>query len=139
FVEVPPHLVAKDYANKLAGDIDRNRATPSRRLAKEIQLAPESEHPTHFSVVDGNGMAVSNTYTLEQSFGSRVVVRGGGFLLKKEMGNLNPELVVRNDQGQIGPPANIVAPGKRRLSSMTPVIVTTPDGKLLLVTGSPGG
>jgi gamma-glutamyltranspeptidase / glutathione hydrolase len=139
FVEVPPHLVTKEYAKKLAADIDRNRATPSRSLAKEIHLAPEPEQTTHFSVVDGNGMAVSNTYTLEQSFGSRIVVRGGGFLLNNEMGDFNPEPGVTNDQGQIGTPANLVAPGKRMLSSMTPVIVTAPDGELLLVTGSPGG
>jgi gamma-glutamyltranspeptidase/glutathione hydrolase len=90
FVEIPAHLTSKDYARKLAAQIDRERATSSRALAKEIPIATESSQTTHFSVIDGAGMAVANTYTLEQSFGSRIVVRGGGFLLNNEMGDFNP-------------------------------------------------
>ncbi len=139
FVDIPVQLTAKEYAKRLADEIDSDRATSSRALAKEIPLAPESPQTTHFSVVDSDGMAVSNTYTLEQNFGSRIVVRGGGFLLNNEMGDFNPEPGVTNDEGQIGTAPNLVAPGKRMLSSMTPVIVTTPEGDPLLVTGSPGG
>jgi gamma-glutamyltranspeptidase/glutathione hydrolase len=139
FVEVPPHLITKDYAKQLAAQIERKRATSSRALAKEIQITSESSQTTHFSVIDGNGMAVSNTYTLEQSFGSRIVVRGGGFLLNNEMGDFNPRRGVTDTSGRIGTPPNLVAPGKRMLSSMTPTIVTTPEGQPLLITGSPGG
>ena len=84
-------------------------------------------------------MAVANTYTLEQSFGSKIVVRGAGFLLNNEMGDFNHRPGVTDAMGRIGTPANRIAPYKRMLSSMTPTIVTSPDGQLLLVTGSPGG
>jgi gamma-glutamyltranspeptidase/glutathione hydrolase len=139
FVEVPPHLITKEHARKLAGTIDVERATSSRTIATEIRIAEESSQTTHFSVIDHNGMAIANTYTLEQNFGSRIVVRGGGFLLNNEMGDFNPVPGVTNTKGQIGTRPNLVAPGKRMLSSMTPLIVTTADGKPLLVTGSPGG
>src|SRR4029453_12596626 len=107
--------------------------------AGDIAIIEDGPQTTHFSIVDAQGMAVSNTYTLEQNFGSRIVVRGGGFLLNNEMGDFNPEPGVTKEDGQIGTPPNIVAPGKRMLSSMTPLIVTTPEGEPLLVTGSPGG
>ncbi len=93
---------------------------------------------THFSIVDSAGMAVANTYTLEQSFGSRVVVRGAGFLLNNQMGDFNPKPGHTDRAGRIGTKANLIAPGKRMLSSQSPTIVTR-DGKLVLVTGSPGG
>src|SRR5205807_684261 len=92
---------------------------------------------THFSVLDRDGMAVANTYTLEQGFGSRVVVKGAGFLLNNEMMDFNWRPGVTDRQGAIGTEANQVAPGKRMLSSQTPTIVAR-DGKVLLVTGSPG-
>ena len=139
FVEIPAHLTTKEYARKLASQIDRERATSSRTIAKEIPITSESPQTTHFSVFDGQGMAVSNTYTLEESFGSRIVVRGGGFLLNNEMGDFNSQPGITNEKGQIGTSPNLAAPGKRMLSSMTPVIVTTPQGRPLLVTGSPGG
>jgi gamma-glutamyltranspeptidase / glutathione hydrolase len=83
-------------------------------------------------------MAVSNTYTLENSYGSRVMVRGAGFLLNNEMTDFN-RIPGRTDRkGMIGTPANFVAPGKRMLSSQTPTLVSR-DGRLVLVTGSPGG
>ena len=83
-------------------------------------------------------MAVANTYTLEESYGARIVVRGAGFLLNNEMGDFNPQPGVTNRTGQIGTPANIIAPGKRMLSSMCPTIVAR-DGRAVIVTGSPGG
>ncbi|MBL8827645.1 MAG: gamma-glutamyltransferase family protein, partial [Planctomycetaceae bacterium] len=81
FTKIPEHLTSKDYAKQLAAEIKADQATPSERLAPEIAITPEGEQTTHFSVVDGNGMAVANTYTLQNSYGARVVVRGGGYLL----------------------------------------------------------
>jgi gamma-glutamyltranspeptidase/glutathione hydrolase len=100
--------------------------------------ASEPDETTHFSVVDGNGMAVSNTYTLEAGYGSGVVVAGTGILLNNEMGDFNKKPGETNTDGDIGTSANLIAPGKRMLSSMSPAIVTR-NGHLVLVTGSPGG
>jgi gamma-glutamyltranspeptidase/glutathione hydrolase len=138
FVSVPEHLTSKEYARKLARSIDPGRATPSAELSRDVPLADESSETTHFSVIDAGGMAVANTYTLEESFGSKVVVRGAGFLLNNEMGDFNPRPGVTTRGGTIGTPANEVAPGKRMLSSMTPAVVAR-DGRAVLVTGSPGG
>jgi gamma-glutamyltranspeptidase/glutathione hydrolase len=100
--------------------------------------APEPDETTHFSVVDKDGMAVSNTYTLEGGYGSYVVAKGTGILLNNEMGDFNKKPGTTNDTGDIGTAPNLIQPGKRMLSSMTPTIVTR-DGKLVLITGSPGG
>jgi gamma-glutamyltranspeptidase/glutathione hydrolase len=138
FVTIPPHLTTKEYAKKLADGIDPKAATPSEKVAPEIPLAGEGDSTTHFSVIDKDGLAVSNTYTLEHSFGSRVVVKGSGYVLNNEMTDFNPVPGVTTKSGQIGTKANLVAPGKRMLSSQTPVIVLK-DGKPVLLTGSPGG
>lgn len=138
FVAIPPHLTSKSHAASVARTIDVGRATPSEDLAPDIPLVGESSHTTHFSVIDRDGMAVSNTYTLEESWGSWVVVRGAGFVLNNEMGDFNWLPGVTDREGRIGTPANQIAPGKRMLSSQTPVIVLR-DGKPVLVTGSPGG
>jgi gamma-glutamyltranspeptidase/glutathione hydrolase len=138
FVRIPPHLTTKDYARKLAAGIDMAKATPSERLATDISLAAESKETTHFSVVDSGGMAVANTYTLENAYGSRVVVRGGGFLLNNELTDFNRVPGRTDRKGDIGTSPNLIAPGKRMLSSQTPTLVCR-DGRLLLVTGSPGG
>src|SRR5204862_838204 len=87
---------------------------------------------------DRAGMAVSNTFTLEGGYGSRVVVKGAGFLLNNEMGDFNKNPGVTLPDGTIGTPANLIDPGKRMLSSMTPTIVSK-AGKVVLITGSPGG
>jgi gamma-glutamyltranspeptidase/glutathione hydrolase len=137
FVEIPPKLTAKDYAQTLARSIDRHQATRSEELAKDIALATEGDSTTHLSVIDKDGMAVANTYTLERSYGSRVVVRGAGFLLNNEMGDFNWQPGVTTRSGTIGTEANQIAPGKRMLSSQTPTIVAQ-GGKVVLVTGSPG-
>src|SRR5262249_14857999 len=84
-----------------------------------------------------NGMAVANTYTLERSYGSRVVVKGAGFVLNDEMIDFNWQPGVTDRTGAIGTAPNLIAPGKRMLSSQTPTIVAK-DGKVVLVTGSPG-
>jgi gamma-glutamyltranspeptidase/glutathione hydrolase len=131
-------LTQKDYARRLAGTIDRHHATPSTQLAGEIRIANESSHTTHFSVIDRDRMAVSVTYTLENMYGSRVVVPGCGFVLNDEMNDFAFLPGVTNITGRIGTPPNQVAPGKRMLSSMCPTIVLR-DGKVLLITGSPGG
>ena len=141
FVDVPvTTLISKPHAREQIASINRSRASSSVQLGKDIVTAQpyESDETTHFSVVDRNGMAVSNTYTLEGGYGSHVVVAGAGFLLNNEMGDFNKKPGTTNMTGDIGTPANVIAPGKRMLSSMTPVIVAR-AGKLVLVTGSPGG
>lgn len=139
FVTVPTDLLTdKAFARSLAAGIDTAKATPSASLAAEIPLAEGGSETTHYSVVDKAGMAVSNTYTLENSFGCKVVVRGAGYILNNEMTDFNHKPGVTDRRGNIGTPANRVAPGKRMLSSMTPTIVAK-DGKPVLVTGSPGG
>ena len=142
FVKMPlEKLTSKSYAKTLAVSIDTTHASSSVELGKDIitQVAStESDETTHFSVVDKLGNAVANTFTLEGGFGSHVVVRGAGFLLNNEMGDFNKKPGETNLTGDIGTPANQIAPGKRMLSSMTPTIVTK-KGKLFMVTGSPGG
>jgi gamma-glutamyltranspeptidase/glutathione hydrolase len=138
FVDVPSLLVSKPYAGSLGRRIDRQRASSSIQLAPDIPLRTEGEHTTHFSVVDSDGMAVANTYTLEQSYGSRVMVRGMGFLLNDEMGDFNWTAGGTDQRGNVGTTPNLIAPGKRMLSSQTPVLVLK-DGRPFLVTGSPGG
>jgi gamma-glutamyltranspeptidase/glutathione hydrolase len=137
FVQVPPRLATKDYGRELAQTIDLHKATPSEALAPDIRLAREGDSTTHFSVIDKDGMAVANTYTLERSYGSRVMVRGAGFLLNDEMMDFNWRPGVTDRKGGIGTTANQIAPGKRMLSSMTPTIVAK-DGRVVLITGSPG-
>jgi gamma-glutamyltranspeptidase/glutathione hydrolase len=137
FVTVPARLTSKEYARDLAATID-DAATPSEKLAKEIPLSGEGRETTHLSVVDRTGAAVSLTYTLEDGYGSRVVVRGAGFLLNDEMNDFNWQPGVTDRRGGIGTAPNVIAPGKRMLSSMTPTILAR-DGKPVLVTGSPGG
>jgi gamma-glutamyltranspeptidase/glutathione hydrolase len=137
FTKIPDYLTSKEYAKKLAQSIDLTKATKSEDLAKDIPLTGESDSTTHFSVIDKNGMAVANTYTLEHSYGSRVVVKGAGFLLNNEMTDFNWRPGVTDRQGGIGTEPNQIAPGKRMLSSQTPTIVAR-NGKVVLVTGSPG-
>jgi gamma-glutamyltranspeptidase/glutathione hydrolase len=138
FTKVPAHITSKEHAKKLAATIDLTKATKSESLAGDIPLAAEGTQTTHFSIVDGAGTAVSNTFTLENSYGCRVVVRGAGFILNNEMTDFNHKPGVTDRTGNIGTPANQVAGGKRMLSSMCPVIVRK-GGKTVLVTGSPGG
>jgi gamma-glutamyltranspeptidase/glutathione hydrolase len=141
FVQVPvARLISKPYAREIIKNIDPARASSSAELGIDIlskTMADEPSDTTHFSVVDKDGMAVSNTFTLEGGYGSHVVVKGAGFILNNEMGDFNKKPGLTNATGTIGTPANIIAPGKRMLSSMTPTIVSK-DGKLVLVTGSPG-
>ena len=142
FVDMPlERLTSKTYAATLAADIDAHHASRSVDVGKDILAhgtASEHEQTTHFSIVDRDGNAVSNTFTLEGGFGSHVVVPGTGFILNNEMGDFNKKPGETNLGGDIGTAANLIEPGKRMLSSMSPTIVTR-GGKLFLVTGSPGG
>lgn len=142
FAQMPlERLMSKDYAKTLAATIDPARASSSAELGKDLLTAAVPKEPdetTQFSVIDRNGMAVSNTYTLEGGYGSRVVVKDAGFLLNNEMGDFNKNPGVTDDKGTIGTAANLIDPGKRMLSSMVPTLVTK-NGKLVLITGSPGG
>ena len=134
----PPieRLTSKAYAASLRPGILADRASPS--LPTQVTEAHESEQTTHFSIVDADGMAVSVTYTLENGYGLGAVVPGAGFLLNNEMGDFNGKPGLTDTTGLIGTKANVAAPGKRMLSSMTPTIVTK-DGRLVAVVGSPGG
>ncbi len=137
FVDVPLHmLTSKAHAAALRSAIDLTVAGSS--APSDLSEPPESPETTQFSVVDGDGMAVSVTYTLEQSYGSGIVVPGAGFLLNNEMGDFNGRPGLTTERGLIGTPANLARPEKRMLSSMTPTILAR-DGRLVAVTGSPGG
>ncbi len=137
FVKIPAFLTDKEYAKKVAHSIDMNHATKSEDLAKDIPIKAEGDSTTHFSIIDADGMAVANTYTLERSYGTGIVVKGAGFILNNEMIDFNWYPGVTTRDGTIGTEANQIAPGKRMLSCQTPTIVVK-DGKVVLITGSPG-
>jgi len=137
FGDVPvARLTSTEHAANLRRTISLSRA--SRSTPESFEWPPEGTETTHLSVVDAEGNAVALTTTLEMEYGSRIVVPGAGFLLNNEMGDFNPRAGLTTEKGLIGTPPNLVAPGKRMLSSMTPVIVAR-DGKTVLVAGSPGG
>ena len=128
-------LVSKEYAAELRKTISPARASVSSPSSFEWK---ESDQTTHLSAVDVDRNAVALTYTLEDSYGSKIVVPGAGFLLNNEMGDFNAGPGLTDASGLIGTDPNLARPGARMLSSMTPTIVTK-DGKLFLVAGSPGG
>ena len=139
FVDVPLQgLTSKDYAKELRTGIHTDKATPASNIGPGQPAPYESPQTTHFSVVDQWGNAVSNTYTINFSYGSGITVTGAGFLLNNEMDDFSAKPGVPNVYGLIGGAANKVEPGKRMLSSMSPTIVRK-NGKNFLVTGSPGG
>lgn len=130
-------LTSKAYADEMARSIG-DRATPSAQLAPFRIVAGEGNDTTHLSTMDSQGNAVALTYTLEEGYGAKAVVAGAGFLLNNEMGDFNLIPGRTDTTGRIGTPANLIAPGKRMLSSQTPTIVLK-EGRVRLVTGSPGG
>lgn len=139
FVNVPvAALTNQQYAKQLVSQINLNKATPSSDVSPGTLLPYESNQTTHYSVVDKFGNAVSNTYTLNFSYGSGLVADGTGVLLNNEMDDFSAKPGTPNAYGLIGGKANAVAAKKRPLSSMTPTIVLK-DNKPYLVTGSPGG
>jgi len=132
FSEVPVDAyIGKELAAEMAKKIDMQRAASVKDIAPESLGAAESRDTTHYSVMDQQGNAVSNTYTLGYSFGSGFVAEGTGILFDNQMRNFS----YRADSGH----PNSLAPGKRMLSTMTPTIVLDENGKVLLVTGTPGG
>ena len=138
FVPVPvERLTSKAYADALAATIT-DRATPSASLAPFPIVGLEGDHTTHLSTLDDRGNAVALTYTLEEGYGSKSVVAGAGFLLNNEMGDFNLIPDRTDTGGRIGTAPNRIAPGKRMLSSMAPTLVLK-DGRVRIVTGSPGG
>ena len=150
FVKIPvADLLDRAYLRRRMADFSPDRATPSAQVepglgpvklaTRPSPLAPrEATETTHFSVVDAAGNAVANTYTLNDAFGSGVTIPGTGILMNNEMDDFTSKVGEKNLYGLLQGPANAIVPGKRPLSSMTPTMVFK-DGKLLLVTGSPGG
>jgi gamma-glutamyltranspeptidase/glutathione hydrolase len=138
FVDAPlDTLLAKDYAAWQRASIDPDRATPSADIAT-AKPPHEGSNTTHFSVVDQFGNAVANTYTLNFSYGVGLVAEGTGVLLNNELDDFTAAPGASNAFGLVGFTANLPGPGKRPLSSMSPAIVLK-NGKVVLVTGSPGG
>ena len=139
FYNVPQDwLLSDEYAAELAESIDMKWARPSIDVSAGVPPLPESEDTTHFSVMDSDGNVVSNTYTLNTSYGSAISVAGAGFLLNNEMEDFVSKPGTPNVYGLLGGAANAVEALKRPLSSMTPVIVFA-DGEPWFATGSPGG
>ena len=138
FVNAPiAKLTSKDYAARQRASIDINHATPWSDMLP-LKQPHEGDNTTHFSIVDSHGNAVSNTYTLNFSYGVGLVAEGTGVLLNNELDDFTAAPGAANAYGLVGFEANLPGPGKRPLSSMTPTIVLK-DGKVVLVTGSPGG
>ncbi len=139
FVKVPvAGLVSQPYLDERWKDFSFEKASESRNIRAGSLPGYESSETTHFSIADRDGNAVAVTTTLNGSYGSGWVVRGGGFLLNNEMDDFSIKPGVPNMFGLVGNRANAIAPGKRMLSSMTPTILER-DGKLFMVVGTPGG
>ena len=130
-------LMTKEYAAQQRAGISLDHATPWTDILSATSTH-EGSNTTHFSIVDSFGNAVSNTYTLNYPYGVGLVAEGTGVLLNDELDDFTAALGASNAFGLVGFEANLPAPGKRPLSSMTPTIVLK-DGKVVLVTGSPGG
>lgn len=135
FTKAPvAELTDPSYLAKRAHEINPTAISPTENIKPGL----EPHQTTHFSIVDKQGNAVSNTYTLNWDYGSGVVVKGAGFLLNDEMDDFSSKPGVANAFGVVGGSANAIEPGKRMLSSMSPSLVTR-DGQVTLVLGTPGG
>jgi gamma-glutamyltranspeptidase/glutathione hydrolase len=140
FVKAPiAGLIDKSYAAQLRASIDTERASSSADVKAGRPAGYESEETTHFTVVDAEGNAVANTYTLNNSYGSAAMAKGTGILLNNEMDDFAAKPGTPNLYGLIQGERNAVAPKKRPLSAMTPTIVLRKDGSLWFTAGSPGG
>ncbi|TPV97165.1 MAG: gamma-glutamyltransferase [Myxococcales bacterium FL481] len=138
FISIPmAELLDVSYITERLSDIDPARATPSSTIGAGAG-SRESEQTTHFSVVDANGMAVANTYTLNGGFGAKQVIPGTGVILNNEMDDFTAKPGEPNMFGLVQGPQNAIAPHKRMLSSMTPTILVK-NGELRAIVGSPGG
>jgi gamma-glutamyltranspeptidase/glutathione hydrolase len=129
-------LTSKEHADELRASIDMDKA--SEGDPELFAARYESDQTTHLSVVDSDGNMVSLTYTLEQGYGSKIVVEGAGFLLNNEMGDFNAQPGLTDVNGRIGTEPNRIRPQQRMLSSMTPTIVAR-EGVPIFATGTPGG
>jgi gamma-glutamyltranspeptidase/glutathione hydrolase len=139
FVVTPTRgLTSKAYAARLRSDLSPDHARPSGEIRHGDPFAYESDQTTHYSVLDRDGNAVSNTYTLNFSYGLGLVAPGTGILLNNELDDFAAREGASNAYGMLGGQANAPAPRKRPLSSMSPTILLR-DGEVELVTGSPGG
>src|SRR5437588_2073053 len=140
FVKVPiAGLIDKQYAAQLRNTINPDRASSSEQVRAGKPVGYESDETTHFTVVDAEGNAVANTYTLNNSYGSAVVAKGTGVIMNDEMDDFAAKPGTPNLYGLIQGERNAVAPHKRPLSAMTPTFVLRKDGSLWFTVGSPGG
>jgi gamma-glutamyltranspeptidase/glutathione hydrolase len=140
FVKVPiAGLIDKSYATTQRSTIKTDRASSSAEVRAGRPAGYESDDTTHFTVVDAEGNAVANTYTLNDSYGSSATVKGAGIILNNEMDDFAAKPGTANMYGLIQGERNAVAPRKRPLSAMTPTIVLRKDGSLWFTVGSPGG
>jgi len=152
FVEMPLEtLASQEYAEWRRETLARDAATPSASVVPGVETfqgagaaaatgaADEGEHTTHFSIVDGDGNAVAVTTTINSWYGSKVTVTGAGFVLNNEMDDFAAKPGTPNQFGLVQGENNAVQPEKRMLSAMTPSVVLDPDGRLFMVTGTPGG
>lgn len=130
-------LIDKNFAKQRMKDYQPTNATPSSRI-QAAALRQTSEETTHYSIVDTEGNAVAVTTTVNGYFGSKVLVKGGGFILNNEMDDFSAKPGSPNMYGLLGAEANAIEPEKRMLSAMTPTIIEK-DGKLFMVLGTPGG
>lgn len=138
FYDVPAGLVSKEYAKELNKSISIENRTPSSEVYAGDPLPYESPDTTHFSVMDAYGNAVANTYTLNFSYGSGIMIPGTGMLINNEMDDFSSKPGTPNGYGLLGSEANAIEGNKRPLSSMTPTIIFK-DEKPYLVFGTPGG
>lgn len=131
-------LLSKERMKELAKGLNMNKATPSSKV-KPMRVLKESRDTTHYSIIDKEGNAVSNTYTLGYSFGSGVTIPGTGILMNNQMNNFAYRYGDSSIEGRVASPANRFQPGKKPMSTMAPSMVFNEQGELLLITGSPGG
>ncbi len=140
FVKVPAaELISKDYADQRRASIDTTKASTSKEIGAGEIVGKESMETTHFTVVDAEGNCVTNTYTINDLYGSRVTAKGTGVLLNDEMDDFAARPGKPNMFGLIQGERNAVAPKKRPLSAMTPTIVLRKDGSLWFAVGARGG
>ena len=132
-------FLSKKYAKEIAQKIDTDKHIPSKDISTVNAENREKLQTTHFSVIDKDGNIVSNTYTLNYSYGNGIVAPGTGILLNNEMDDFTAKVGVANIFGLVQGEANTIAPNKRPLSSMSPTIVLNKDGSPFIATGSPGG
>ena len=139
YFDVPvSELLSKERTKELAKTIDLKKATKST-VVKPLELTTESRDTTHYSIIDNEGNAVSNTYTLGYSFGSGVTIPGTGILMNNQMNNFAYRYGDKKERGRGASTGNRFEPGKNPMSTMAPTMIFNKEGELMLVTGSPGG